>query len=233
MPVSTPHVSVIVPVYNGEQFLAEAIASVLEQAHVPLEIIVVDDGSTDGTARVAAGFGQTVTYLHQANQGPAAARNRGLALAQGELLAFLDADDRWPPDKLARQVAALQASPDWLLVVGHIQFLRLAADGAPGEERYEVEPERSAAMLVGCMVASRAAFDLIGGFDPALRMSEDTDWFVRAREHGVAIPVLPETVLYYRRHGKGATRGLTAQDLPLPLVLKRSLDRRRQGGQPD
>ena len=97
--------SVIMPVYNGAEFLAEAVASIVAQAYQPLEIIVVDDGSTDETATIVQSLGGEIRYLYQFNQGPAAARNAGLALAQGDLIAFLDVDDLWPADKLAQQMA--------------------------------------------------------------------------------------------------------------------------------
>ena len=94
-------ISCIVPVFNGERYLAEALDSILAQTWRPLEVIVVDDGSTDGTAHIAAGYGAEVSYIHQANAGPAAARNRGLDAARGEFIAFLDADDLWHKDKLS------------------------------------------------------------------------------------------------------------------------------------
>ena len=219
-----PGISVIVPAYNAGTFISEALASIRRQTLAPLEVIVVDDGSTDDTAAQVAAAELDVRYEYQPNQGPAAARNRGLALARGELLAFLDADDVWPTDKLALQMEGLQTAPDAPLVMGHIQFLRKA----PGEACFTLEPTAQLAMLVGCLLARREAFERVGGFDPALRMSEDTDWFIRAREVGLAITQVPETVLYYRRHAASLTSGKTSQDLPLAEVLKRSLDRRRQ-----
>src|SRR5690606_28366702 len=117
-------VSVIIPVYNGERYLAEAVHSILAQTVPTLEIIVVDDGSTDGTARVAQRFGDAVCYVYQPNRGPAAARNRGLERARGEIVAFLDADDLWREGKLACQCARLEADPTLDIVLGHTQFVR-------------------------------------------------------------------------------------------------------------
>ena len=219
-----PGISVIVPAYNAGTFISEALASIRRQTLAPLEVIVVDDGSTDDTAAQVATAELDVRYEYQPNQGPAAARNRGLALARGELLAFLDADDVWPLHKLAVQVQALRTAPEAPLVMGQIQFLRQA----PGKKRYTLEPAQQRAMLVGCLLARRGAFERVGGFDPALRMSEDTDWFIRAREAELGLTQVPETVLHYRRHTASLTSGKTSQDLPLAEVLKRSLDRRRQ-----
>ena len=111
-----PTVSVVIPVYNGAPFLASAVASVRAQSVAVAEIVVVDDGSTDATAEVAKGLG--VSYLCQANQGPGAARNRGVTVATGEWIAFLDADDVWVGEKLARQLEYLAGHPEVVLVSG-------------------------------------------------------------------------------------------------------------------
>lgn len=105
-------ISCIVPVYNGAAYIGEALNSILGQTLRPFEVIVVDDGSTDSTAEIVAEYHQTVSYVYQENAGPAAARNRGIALARGDFLAFLDADDVWHPEKLARQASRFQAVPD-------------------------------------------------------------------------------------------------------------------------
>jgi glycosyltransferase involved in cell wall biosynthesis len=107
-----PVISCIVPVYNGERYLAETLNSIVGQTYRPLEIIVVDDGSTDGSARIAEAFGPRVQYCWQENAGEAAARNGGLGMAQTEFVAFLDADDLWRPEKLARQIAQFQEKPE-------------------------------------------------------------------------------------------------------------------------
>src|SRR6185503_2024667 len=109
-------VSAVIPAYQAAAFLADAVESVLAQTEPVGEIVVVDDGSTDGTAAVAASFGDRVRYVRQENQGVAAARNRGVAEARGRLVAFLDADDTWEPEKTARQLAHLRAHPDYAAV---------------------------------------------------------------------------------------------------------------------
>lgn len=116
-----PLISCIVPVYNGELYLREAIDSILAQTYRPLEIIVVDDGSTDATPDVVAGYGDRLRYIRQPNAGPGAARNHGLNLAQGEFIAFLDADDLWHPDKLARQMTRFLNRPDLDLCITYAQ----------------------------------------------------------------------------------------------------------------
>jgi glycosyltransferase involved in cell wall biosynthesis len=118
----SPLVSVIIPAYNAERYLIEALDSVRAQGHRPLEVIMVDDGSTDGTAGVVAQY-PDVRYVYQANRGPAAARNAGLRLAQGDLIAFLDADDVWSDDKLAVQLTLLSARAESQIVLGRLQMV--------------------------------------------------------------------------------------------------------------
>ena len=126
---ATPLVSVIVPAYNAARFLPHAVESIRRQDYLPLEIVIVDDGSTDDTAEVARDLGSDIRYVYQPNAGPAAARNRGLEQARRELIAFLDADDEWPPDKLRIQVGRLLAEPELDVVTGRTHYIRLP--GAP------------------------------------------------------------------------------------------------------
>ena len=114
-------ISCIVPVYNGERYLGEAIESILKQSYRPTEIIIADDGSTDGTASIAARYGKQVRYLRQANAGTAAARNLGMRAAEGEFFAFLDADDVWPSDKLDRQMARFRDRSEPGFCIAHVQ----------------------------------------------------------------------------------------------------------------
>src|SRR5580692_1468311 len=104
--------SCVVPCYNSEPFLAAAIDSILAQEHRPLEIIVVDDGSTDASAEIAERYGEPVSLIRQSNRGPGAARNRGILAATGQYLCFLDADDLYRPGKLTAQLAELEAHPE-------------------------------------------------------------------------------------------------------------------------
>jgi glycosyltransferase involved in cell wall biosynthesis len=123
-------VSVIVPAHNAEKFLAEALASILAQDYRPIEVIVVDDGSTDGTATIAQAY-TDVRYVFQKKQGAAAARNAGLAICSGALIAFLDADDLWVPNKLSRQSAYLDEHPEAVCVSGKT-FLSRKRNVLPG-----------------------------------------------------------------------------------------------------
>ena len=216
-----PPVSVIIPVHNGEAYLAEAVASVHAQDYPALDLIIVDDGSTDGTPALVAGLGDDIRYVRQAQRGPAAARNRGLACACTDIIAYLDADDIWPPDKLRTQVARLVAEPTLDVVLGRVQPLGSKAD--PSTTVIDVH--------LGSAVFRRGVFDRVGLFDETLTYSEDHDWFLRAREQGVRMTVLRQVTLLYRRHAGSLTRQPDHLGYQLPRVLKASLDRRRAQAQ--
>lgn len=217
-----PLVSVIIPVFNGERFLRDAAQSVLDQRHSSLEIIIVDDGSTDGTANVARSLPETVCYLHQTNQGPAAARNRGIEHARGSLLAFADADDLWPPSKLALQLPYLLRDPKIDIVLGLVQQVRLSETGP------EEFAEPAFSVNLGSAIIRKAVFERVGLFDEAMRYSEDVDWFLRAREAGAEIKTIDAVTLLYRQHDQNMTRGKSTSELNVLKALKRSLDRRRE-----
>jgi len=214
-------ISVIIPAYNGEQFLREAIESILEQKWHPLEILVIDDGSTDRTAEIARSLYPLVSVLKQQNLGPASARNRGLEKAQGEYIGFLDADDLWIPGKLTSQVSFLKRHPQIDVVMGYTQRL-LGAD-------------LSSPFLcgsLGCALFRKNAFEKVGFLDPSLWFGEDADWFLRAREAKVQIGVLQKSVQKYRMHQKNFTLNKDLHEMHLPQILYNSLRRRtkKNGG---
>jgi glycosyltransferase involved in cell wall biosynthesis len=222
-----PFISVIVPAHNAARFLGETLRSVLAQGYEPLEVLVIDDGSTDGTAAIAEAFGAPVRCVRQAaSGGPAAPRNRGVGLARGEVIAFLDADDLWPPDRLAVQVPHL-ADPSMEIVLGHTR--RFWA--APGSDRFDRFTGPELAMKLCAALVRRSALDRIGGFDESLRICDDWDWFMRARELGIGIRVHPEVSILYRRHDANVTTDEAAGNREFMRILKRSLDRRRGGGE--
>ncbi len=221
-------VSCIVPVFNGERYLAEALDSILAQTWRPVEVIVVDDGSTDGTAHIAAGYGVEVSYFHQANAGPAAARNRGLDAAVGAFVSFLDADDLWHEDKLARQMARFEARPELELCLSHLQHFW---EPEMKEEEDRLRDHRFSkplpAYVTQAMLARCALFDAVGRFDPALRMGEDTDWFLRAADRGTVTEMLPDVLIFRRMHESNISRDQATMFDLLPRIFKASLDRRR------
>lgn len=186
-PTPYPLVSVVIPAYNRADTIARALESVLAQDYARLEVIVVDDGSTDATQAVVAGFADPrIRLVAQANAGVSAARNRGIAEARGALVAFLDSDDEWLPGKVSAQVALFQrASPRLGLV--YTGFASVAADGTatehPARHRGWIYRDLLARNVVtGCgstAMFRRAALELAGGFDPALPANEDYDLVLR------------------------------------------------------
>ncbi len=230
--MSAPLVSCIVPCFNGERYLDEAIGSILAQTQRPLEIIVVDDGSTDGSAEVVARYGAAVRYHRQENRGPGAACNSGLALATGEFVAFLEQDDVWLADKTARQLAAFAADPALDYCVGHVQNFWIP------ELSQEAERYRDHAVMrpvpgyvVQTLLAPRAVFERVGLFDETLHFALASDWFLRAEEAGATGVLLPEVVTRRRLHHDNFSRRHRAASHDQFLhVVKATLDRRRRGG---
>lgn len=222
-------VSVIIPVFNAASFLPHAVASIDHQSYRPLEIIVVDDGSTDNTAEVARSLPSLSYYLHQENKGPSAARNFGLKQATGEFIAFLDADDQWPSSKLDLQIGRLRAEPQLDVVLGRIQYISL-----PGAKTidiaFETEERTLTHVHLGSGVYRRRVFERVGLFDESLRYSEDVDWFMRAREEDISMVILGDVTLLYQLHAGNMTHEMTSERSNLAAVMRLSLERRRRRG---
>jgi glycosyltransferase involved in cell wall biosynthesis len=229
-----PVISCIVPVYNGERYLAETLNSIVGQTYRPLEIIVVDDGSTDGSARIAEAFGPRVQYCWQENAGEAAARNGGLGMAQTEFVAFLDADDLWHPEKLARQIAQFQEKPEIDLCFTSLRIFGFQSlprksnviGGSPLSQ-----PQ--SAWSTSTVLARRSIFARFGNFtdDGSLSAgSESMIWFLRAQEQGALITVLPEVLMYRRMHPANCSR-MNPLEAFFPILKEwRDYQRRSRGG---
>ena len=222
----TPLVSVVVPVYNRAAYVGEAIESALAQTLPVHELIVVDDGSSDASVEVVERYARPeLRVLHQAHAGIGAARNRGLAAATGELIAFLDSDDLWERDKLALQVAALRESEAVQLVFGQlIEFLspdRAADLGGSLRVTADPVPGRCATTLL----ARRGAVERLGPFDERLRVGEFIDWMARAADLGLESLMLGAVVARRRIHGGNTV--LTRPNGDYLRAIKSTLDRRR------
>jgi glycosyltransferase involved in cell wall biosynthesis len=218
-------VSVIVPAHNAAPYIAEAIDSIQAQPHENLDIVVIDDGSTDETAEIADVDG--VRVLRQPQRGPGAARNAGLALARGEFIAFLDADDLWTAGRLGVQLRAAASQPHLDLVFGRVeQFVSPEIDAA--KAGIYCPAGSSPGYHVGALLARASAFERVGGFREDLRVGEFVDWCARAEELGLRSHMLDETVLRRRLHSTNL--GLTRRDAAgdYAVVLKAALDRRRR-----
>ena len=182
-------VSVVIAVRDRHRQLPEAVDSVLAQTGVDVEVVVVNDGSTDGTAEVADGIAarfDAVRVVHQANAGPSAARNTGVALTTGPWLTFLDSDDLMMPGRLAAQVSELQYLGPNSAVMGeeHIEV----ADGVVAPPSISAaQAQQRPRWYTMTMMTTRSVFDDVGGFDESLRIGEDTELLFRMHRHGVVI----------------------------------------------
>jgi GT2 family glycosyltransferase len=219
-----PMISVIIPVFNGVRFLPGAVRSILAQDYPALDIIVVDDGSTEDVAEAARLLPVDVRFFRQDNAGPAAARNRGIREATGEMLAFLDVDDEWPAGNLPHMSTVLLAAAGFDVVIGHGQLMR---DDADGREVFVGSPRESFPWYISAALFRREAFTKVGLFDETLHFGEDSDWFKRAAEAALTIERLPNVSLLVRRHAGNMTRGKSMAELNVLRVFKNALDRQR------
>jgi glycosyltransferase involved in cell wall biosynthesis len=203
-----PNVSVIMPVFNGAPYIRQALDSVLGQSFAALEVIVVDDGSTDDTRCLLADFGDRITVLAQARKGPSAARNRGLEAARGEYVAFMDADDEWAPSFLSTTVRALAAQPP--SVVGVCTgWLYVRHDGRPLVHTRQASSGVLSVrdLLTGgqfpihAALTRREAVLRVGGFDEHIRAMEDWDLWLRLLADGDCFSTIPQHLASYRLHG--------------------------------
>ena len=205
-------VSIIIPCYNQARFLSEAIESVLKQSYSPLEVIVVDDGSSDNTSEVAARYSM-VRLIKQDNQGLARARNRGLAESKGEYVNFLDADDRLLPNAIELGVRSLQTQPEWAFVHGRYRYIDMAGNPAQHfdarveriEDYYEALLRRNFIGMSATVMYRRAVLESVGGFLPTLPVCEDYELYLRICR---AFPVgrHDEIVAEYRLHERSLSR---------------------------
>lgn len=222
-------VSVIIAAYNAEAYIAEAIESVLGQTVPPFELIVVDDGSTDGTRGVLGRFGDRIIAMSQANSGQAAAVNKGLAMARGELIGFCDADDLWTAHKLSMQLALLARDGDLEAAFGKVQ--QFVSPDVPEAQRARLQPavEIMPGELKQCMLVRRAALDRIGPFDESLPATFFIAWLGRAKQNGLKIAHVDEIVVRRRLHlGNGGRTNTEAQNLQTLMALRQAIKAQRR-----
>jgi glycosyltransferase involved in cell wall biosynthesis len=223
-------ISAIIPTYNYGRFLREAIDSVLAQTYPVLELIVVDDGSTDDTPQILASYGDRVRAIFQTNGGVGVARNRGIAQARGEYVAFLDSDDVWLSRKLEKEIALFDADPDLGLVhsgaetfdnSGKTLVVSLSGmEGWIGPELLRLDQTVIAAPGSGTIVPKRIAEE-IGGFDPELQPSEDWDFCYRIATR-YRVGFVPEVLVRYRMHGSGIHLNIPRMENGMLMALEKA-----------
>jgi glycosyltransferase involved in cell wall biosynthesis len=219
-------ISVVIPAYNSERYVAEAIESALGQSHPPAEIIVIDDGSTDGTAEIVRRFSDRVHYLHQENGGIGNARNRGVQLAQCSFLSFVDSDDAWTKDKLSLQLQLFNSVPELDMVFGHAAQV-VTGDAWDNRNANLSRMDLVPAIIPGGILIKRESFFRVGAFRTDTKVGEFIDWYARAIELGLKSRVTPDLVLWRRLHDSNQGIRERASVSDYARVLKASLDRRR------
>lgn len=186
------NVSVILTSYNSEKYINEAILSVKSQTLFPKEIILIDDGSTDNTVNIAKEHKEVKIY-EQRNMGPSSARNKGLDIANGSHVAFLDADDYWEINKLELQVEFLKNNPDANIVAGKMQEF---------DNLNKETDEPKLCPLLSCILIEKEVFIKVGLFDEKLRVSEDSEWLLRVNKNDVKIHYIEQVIIKKRKHDK-------------------------------
>lgn len=222
-----PLVSVLITVYNGAPYLAEAIESAQRQTWPQLEVVVVDDGSDDGSDGVARARG-VVFDRFSARRGIGVARNRAAELASGDFLTFLDADDRFPPEKVEVQLDAFRRDPSLDVVYGHVTEF-VSPDVTP-EEAASIRPAtaRSPSHLAGVMLIRRTAYDRVGPWADGLKVGTGVEWYMRSAELDLRTALLDQVLLERRLHRSNNGLREAAHRSQYLSIVKGALDRRRE-----
>jgi glycosyltransferase involved in cell wall biosynthesis len=211
-------VSAIVAVWNGERYLAEALDSILAQDYEPLEIVVVDDGSADGSVEIARERG--IEPIRRENGGPGPARNTGIAASGGDILMFLDYDDEWLPGKVRTQVERFEADPSLGVLYGRMEVVVEPGTPWPGWLDPMWQTESKTGFTPGTLAIRRETFEEVGPFDPAYWIASDAEWLVRARRAGVGILAADDLVLRYRVHGGNQSYDMDKTRMEMFRALK-------------
>lgn len=224
-PGTMPLISVIIPVRDGAAFLSDALDSVFAQHHRPLDVIVVDDGSTDASCEVAEAHAGDVRILSQPPLGLGAARNSGLRAAKGNHIAFLDADDLWIPSKLNRQLAMIEEGCEIVFSQAE-EFLTPELEQA-GDTRFAVRRGTLRGIISSAALFTRRALDTVGPFDEKLAVGEFLDWLSRAKHRNLAVCMVEEVLVRRRIHGNNTGINRKDERKDYVRVLHRAIARRR------
>ncbi len=221
-----PIVSVIIPVYNREQYIEEAIRSVLDQHYEPVEIVVVDDGSTDGTPEILSHFPNT-TRITQANRGVAAARNTGISRAAGSYIAFLDSDDSCMPDRLTACMNHMLRNPDTDYILGQEQMFLEPNHARPVHIKQEWLEHPKMAANTAVLFARLTCFETAGLFNTDYVSGEDTEWLFRASDAKLKLVRLSHTMIRRRIHSSNLSTAHKKQENSVLINVLRDSIRRK------
>jgi glycosyltransferase involved in cell wall biosynthesis len=225
-----PLVSVIIPVYNRERYLSDAIESVLDQTYRNIEVIIIDDGSTDKSKDVVLRFAPPVRYYYQANSGIAAAWNRGITLAKGDFFAFLDADDLWTRNKIQEQIDIISDNDRLDIVFGYVKQFYSPEMSELERQKICCPDDVVPGLSAITMLIRRESFFSVGWFDTRWRKGIFNDWYLRAHESGLVYHMLPHLLAQRRLHR--TNHGIVNRDKSIDYVrmFRASLSRRRGHG---
>lgn len=223
---STTGISVVIPLYNSAAFIGAALQSVLTQTQLPGEIIIIDDGSTDGSGELVQQLAKhspvAVRYFYQENQGVGAARKRGIELAQGDIIAFQDADDLWPRNKLALQHRLLmQTDANIGIIMGHTRMFSSIPATAEQAAYNRISPPLIESYLQSTLI-HKAVFQQTGNFNPTLRVGEGFEWLSRFNKTEWKIHIHPHITLLYRKHsGTLSSQTQSLRNAQLSIIKNR------------
>lgn len=230
-----PTIAVIMAVKNAARYLRVALDSVMAQSYAVAEAILVDGQSTDDTEAIARSY-PNVRWMQESREkktGYAAAWNDGIRAATTDLVAILDSDDYWTPDKLRIQVAALSQVPEARCAIGHVQFFAEPGETLPSSFKPSLLERPHVAYMPGALLAQRSLFDDIGDFDTAMEIANDIEWFARLKDRRVPIVVVPDVVIHKRVHARNlsyATARTPIINQEMIRALRESIHRQRTSG---
>jgi glycosyltransferase involved in cell wall biosynthesis len=224
--MSNPLVSAIVSVQNGEQFLAQAIESVLAQDYKPFELLIILGNSVDRTEEIARSYRQA-RCIFQKGRGIAAANNTGIRSAHGSLVAFLSHDDLWKPKKLSTQVGYMMEHPELEYTTARIKFFLEPGHNIPSGFRRELLSGNHVGHIMETLVAKKKLFEKVGYFDPKLKISEDVDWFARVNDMSIPTAVISEVLLLKRVHDSNVSISINKDNTYLLRAVRRSILRKK------
>jgi glycosyltransferase involved in cell wall biosynthesis len=228
--MDSPIISIIIPVFNGENYIDESIKSIHWQSFREYEIIVVDDGSTDKTADCVKKYPE-IKYIYQDNRGPASARNTGVKEARGKYLAFMDADDVWDKNKLLIQFDYMEKHPEvGYTFTKHSLFYTEEMDSMPDWIRKDYGDKEPTAYIPSSLMIRKEIFLRAGYFDESFRLAEDSDWFMRIRDIGIKMVVIEENLLHKRVHRLNLSSNIEETQKNLLRAVKNSIIRNKKKG---
>jgi glycosyltransferase involved in cell wall biosynthesis len=218
-----PIVTSIIPVFNGEKYIESAIESVLNQTYKNIEIIIVDDGSTDNTPNLIRRYDGKIRYIWQSNSGSAAARNLGISNASGDFIGFLDSDDTWDKNKITLQMECFKNNPDIDVCLCNIRIINEKGSRIQDDNYVIVTPYSVCSILIKTEALKKAGY-----FNVNLKFGEDTDWFMRIKNLEIPVKILKDQLVYARLHEDNLTSSFNIRNREVIFSqIKKVLDERR------